>query len=69
MNKFAERLKELRKEKNISQVQLASDTQLSKSAIAFWELGQRVPNANAIVILARYFDVSCDYLLGESDIL
>ena len=69
MNKFAERLKELRTEKNLTQMQLAFDTRLSKSAIAFWELGQRVPNANAIITLAHYFDVSCDYLLGESDII
>lgn len=69
MNKFAERLKELRTEKNLTQMQLAFDTRLSKSAIAFWELGQRVPNANAIITLARYFEVSCDYLLGESDII
>lgn len=68
MEKFANRLKDLRTEKGLTQMQLAFDTHLSKSAIAFWELGQRVPNANAIVTLARYFDVSCDYLLGESDI-
>lgn len=68
MTKFAERLKDLRTERNLTQMQLAFDTHLSKSAIAFWELGQRVPNANAIVTLARYFNVSCDYLLGESDV-
>ena len=67
MKKFAERLKELRAEKGITQMQLAFDTHLSKSAIAFWESCERVPNANAIVTLARYFNVSCDYLLGESD--
>lgn len=50
-------------------MQLAFDTHLSKSAIAYWELGERVPNANAIITLARYFEVSCDYLLGESDII
>lgn len=68
MNKFSERLKALRTANNITLMQLALDTNLSKSAIAFWEAGERVPNANAIVVLARYFDVSCDYLLGETDI-
>ena len=68
MNKFAERLKELRIEKGITQAQLAIDTHLSTGAIAFWELNQRIPNANAIIVLARYFNVSCDYLLGETDV-
>lgn len=68
MNRFAERLKELRTEKGITQMKLAFDTKISKSSICAWELCVSVPNANAIVTLARYFDVSCDYLLGESDI-
>lgn len=67
MNKFAERLKLLRTEKGITQMQLAFDTKISKSSIGAWELCISVPNANAIVTLARYFNVSCDYLLGESD--
>ena len=68
MKKFAERLKELRTEKGVTQMQLALDTKIGKSSIAAWELCVSVPNANAIVTLARYFDVSCDYLLGETDI-
>ena len=69
MEKFAERLIELRNNKGISQIQLAIDTNISKSAIAFWELGKRIPNAQAVVVLAKYFEVSCDYLLGVSDII
>jgi len=67
MEKFIERLKELRIEKGISQAQLAKDTGLSQSAIAYWETGQRIPNAQAVIILAKYFNVSTDYLLGEID--
>lgn len=67
MEKFAKRLKELRAEKGITLIQLAFDTKISKSSLSAWELSISVPNANAIVTLARYFDVSCDYLLGESD--
>ena len=67
MEKFIERLKELRKEKGLSQDQLSKATGLSQSAIACWETGQRIPNAQAVVILARYFEVSTDYLLGEKD--
>lgn len=64
MEKFAERLKELRSEKELSQAQLAKATGLSHTAIVYWENEQRVPNANAIIILAAFFNVTTDYLLG-----
>lgn len=67
MTKFAERLKELRLEKELSQAQLAKATGLSHTAIVYWETEQRIPNANAVVILAAFFNVSTDYLLGVED--
>lgn len=67
MQKFAERLKELRLEKGLTQAQLSKETGLSHTALVYWETEQRVPNAKAIVILARYFGVSTDYLLGEEN--
>ncbi|MBD5636475.1 MAG: helix-turn-helix transcriptional regulator [Clostridia bacterium] len=67
MEKFTKRLKELRLEKGLSQIQLAKETGLGKSAIGVWELGQRVPSALAIITLAKYFGVTADYLLGMSD--
>lgn len=57
MNKFSERLKELRTEKGLSQRDLAKATNLSQSAIVHWENNRRVPSAEAIIILARYFEV------------
>ena len=62
-----ERLKELRLEKNLSQLELAKAIGFSQSSIVYWETGQRVPNAQAVIILARFFEVSTDYLLGEKD--
>lgn len=67
MEKFAERLKELRNEKGLSQAQLAKATGLSHTALVYWETEQRVPNAKAIVILAKFFGVTTDYLLGVED--
>ena len=67
MEDFAERLLELRKEKGLGQVALAKETGLSKAAIAHWELGHRVPLATYVIILAKYFGVTTDYLLGLSD--
>ncbi|MCL2061923.1 MAG: helix-turn-helix domain-containing protein [Firmicutes bacterium] len=67
MKIFAERLKELRTEKELSQVNLAKAVNLSKTAIAQWELEKRTPNAEAVVELAKFFGVSADYLLGITD--
>lgn len=67
MEKFTERLKELRTEKNLTLVELAQGTGISKSAIGLWENGKRIPNALAIITLAKYFGVTSDYLLGLSD--
>lgn len=67
MKIFAERLKELRTEKGLSQRGLAKLCNLSFSAIAQWENESRVPNAEEVVILAKFFGVTSDYLLGLTD--
>ena len=67
MDKFAERLKELRLEKGITQDKLAAETGLSQAALANWENGRRSPTAAAVIVLAKYFNVTTDYLLGVTD--
>lgn len=67
MKMFAERLKELRKEKGVSLKLLASEIGVSDIAISRWENKQRVPNIESLVALAKYFGVSCDYLVGLED--
>ena len=64
---ISERLKELRIEKNVSQMQLSMATGLSQSAIARWELGKSEPTASALIILSKFFGESADYLLGLED--
>ena len=64
---FGKILKELRTEKQLGQQQLARLLNISQSAIAKWELGKTEPTASAIVSVALFFDVSCDYLLGIKD--
>ena len=61
---FAKRLKELRKERNLSQMELAIATKISQSAIAKWELGKTEPTASALVVLSEFFGESIEYLLG-----
>ena len=67
MNKFAERLKELREEKSLSQRNLAKELGVSQAAIARWENNLQIPNIEVAIIVAKYFNISTDYLLGLED--
>ena len=53
---FKDRLKELRTDRGISQMQLAKELNLSQSAVAKWELGKTEPTASAIIAVAKYFN-------------
>ena len=66
---FGERLKELREEKGLTHKQLAQalNNKVSAAAIGHWELGKRVPNMDAVILLARYFNVSLEYICGLED--
>lgn len=67
MKVFAERLLELRKERDISQAKLARSVGVSCSLICYWETDRAEPTANNIVRIADFFGVSTDYLLGRKD--
>ena len=64
---FKDRLKELRCNFNLSQMQLSDKTGISQSAIAKWELGKTEPTASAIIALAKFFNETTDYILGLED--
>ena len=61
------RLKDLRLEHNLSQQKLAKLIGVTQKAIDFWEKGINEPKASYIIKLAKYFQVSTDYLLGVED--
>ena len=63
-NKFKDNLKELRREKNLGQVDLAKAIGVSKGVISLWENGLREPNMYSLILLAKYFKVSLDELVG-----
>ena len=67
MDTFAERLKMLRIENNISQNQLAKNLKISQSNVSVWEAGEQMPSAENLIVLAKYFKCSVDYLLGLED--
>ncbi len=61
------KLKELRKEKGISQLKLALILNTSQNTISRYETGEREPGINELIKLAEYFNVSIDYLVGRTD--
>lgn len=64
---FAERLRDLRQESNLSQAQLAEKVGCSQPMIVLWEKGSCEPTASYIVKLSDIFNCSTDYLLGKED--
>ena len=65
--KIANRIKELRKEKGLTQKELAKLVSKSETGVASWEQGLSEPNVNDIRLLCKIFNVSADYLLGLED--
>lgn len=64
---FADRLKKVRAEKGMTQVQLAEALGVSKGTIAMWETGKREPNFETLNELSEIFDKRIDYILGYSN--
>lgn len=67
MATFSDRFRELRKEKGLSQRELANVLHMSNSAVAMYETGKRQPDLEALEKIADYFNVDMDYLLGRKD--
>lgn len=68
MSIFGDRLKELRTEHNYSLRQLSALTQISASALHFYENGERNPKREAVEAVADVFNVDIEYLLGDTDV-
>ena len=67
INLVGERLYQLRKARQLSQKQLGDEVGLSHKAISTIESGTRGTTIDKLVLLARFFHVSTDYLLGITD--
>jgi len=67
MEIFAERLKELRKEKKQTQTQMANYLGCSLRAYQYYESATHYPEIPDLMKLTDFFGVSTDYLLGRSD--
>ena len=63
----AERIKQLRKKKGISQSELAELIGVKNNTVSTWERGTRKPDFEALNLLSNYLEVSFEYILGSSD--
>lgn len=60
-------IKELRNEMNCTQSQLAGVLGVTQDSISLWENDKRIPDTQYVVAMAKFFDVTTDYLLGLTD--
>ena len=65
MDGFGEKIKELRKSKNVSQEELAFDLGVSRQTINKWEANAVQPSMESITALCKYFGVKYDYFFGD----
>jgi transcriptional regulator with XRE-family HTH domain len=65
---FNNRLYQLRKQKGLSQEELASRLNVSRQTVSKWEIGDSAPDMEKLIAMSELFDVSLDYLmLGKED--
>lgn len=66
---FNEKLQELRKQRGLTQEQLAEQLYVSRAAVSKWESGRGYPNIDSLKEISKYFEVSLDELLSSEEIL
>lgn len=64
---FKDRIKELRKESNLSQLELGEILSISQRSVSRFETGETFPNERILNCIADYFEVSVDYLLCRTN--
>lgn len=66
---FNEKLQELRKQKSLTQEELAEALYVSRTAISKWESGRGYPNIESLKAISKFFSVSLDELLSSDEVL
>ncbi|MGN0812591.1 MAG: helix-turn-helix domain-containing protein [Candidatus Coproplasma sp.] len=64
---FSENLKQLMKENQVSQMKLSREIGVAQSAISAWLAKKKEPSINSLWLIADYFDVTVDFLIGRKD--
>ncbi len=66
---FNEKLQKLRKEQNLTQEELAEKLFVSRTAISKWESGRGYPSIDSLKVIAKYFHITIDELIGNEEII
>lgn len=66
---FSKKLQELRKQKGLTQEELAKSLYVSRTAISKWESGRGCPNIDSLKEIAKFFSVTVDQLLSSEEVL
>ena len=61
------RIRELREDRDLRQIDVALATEIDQKTLSNYETGKTNPDSYAIIRLADFFGVTCDYLLGVSE--
>ena len=69
MARFSDRLRQLRTARDLSQMEFSKQIGISKSSVNMYERGEREPSFETLELIADYFNVDMDYLLGKSDVV
>lgn len=65
---FSKRLKELRKKTGYTQKEMAQELNITQASYSNWERNKKKPTQEKLTVIADFFNVSTDYLLGQTDI-
>ena len=66
---FSEKLQELRKQKGMTQEDLANELFVSRTAVSKWESGRGYPSIDSLKILAKFFSVTVDELISADEVV
>ena len=66
---LSEKIQKLRKDRKLTQEELARQLFVSRTAVSKWETGRGIPSMESLQMIARYFDITLDELLGAEEII
>ena len=66
MNEVKNRIRDLREDMDLRQIDVSKSTGIDQKTLSNYETGKTNPDSHAIIKLANFFEVTCDYLLGLS---
>lgn len=64
---YIRRIRDLREDRDYTQAELAEHLHISQPAYSYYETGERAVPIEILILIARFYNVSIDYLLGETD--